>query len=166
VRREPITAAERQLIDHLKTFRQFKEQQDLTPEGFVYSCREAFLMQHGEFFEPRALPSEIERGEQKACFRNAVMHASLTRDAYVEGVGVAKISETLWLPTEHAWNVTPDGLLIDSTWEHGIAYFGVRFDVGVAFRAISKGCTVLDNYHDRYKLYRKAFTPAKEMVTQ
>lgn len=74
---------------------------------------------------------KVDRGNYrlmriKECFRNSAMTAMENGLIYCEGYAVP---DTVQIPIHHAWNVTPEGLIIDRTWRTpGVEYFGIPFD--------------------------------------
>jgi hypothetical protein len=96
-------------------------------EGSVAARR--YVAAYGQEFKAQPLPSDIERGKAKECYRNASMlvmtHPELT---YVEGF--AKSAATGDMTFMHAWAIDKDGNVIDNTWDHPekAQYFGVAYD--------------------------------------
>jgi hypothetical protein len=101
------------------------------------------------------------RGEAKACFKNAT-HLALENPSltYVEGkVGVLT-------PVDHAWCITPDGVVVDPTLDKGnkgitdgtydriTEYYGVPFHTDYLRKAIMKNGNygLLDGYCARHTL--------------
>lgn len=86
-----------------------------------------FLFAAGKTYTQRMDHGDVERryglGQAGNCYHHAyelaLAHPELT---YCEGR-----ASTVW-PVEHAWCVTPEGLVVDGTWEAGEAhYFGACF---------------------------------------
>lgn len=108
---------------------------------------EEIVLTHGRRFEWEPLPEYIEPGPHGECFRNAfelVEHDHMIDGddqlTYVEGYACVPPVD---LPVHHAWAVTPDGKVIDPTWDFqmdGCAYFGIPLTMDyVAKCLISKG---------------------------
>ncbi len=88
---------------------------------------DAFLTRNAALQRGEPLPKGVKRMQMKQCFANAAQ-LSLERDwFYVEGYAA---SAQLGIPLHHAWNVTPDGKLVDVTWRfpETAQYFGVPFN--------------------------------------
>lgn len=79
-----------------------------------------FILKHGRLFAQAPLPSDVQRGQMKECFRNSALLALERSDlVYCEGYAISVI------PVYHGWCVTRGGLVVDSTWPDGRDYFGV-----------------------------------------
>jgi hypothetical protein len=141
--------------DELK--RQLEQRRTLktgsVPADFVYAGIEDFVLQHGEWH--RSAHKTARVAVQKACFGNALANAFVLGYRYVEGFSLTP----KMVPIHHAWNLTEDDELYDTTWMNtGLAYIGVEFSTGRADNAIwFDDGTVLDNPFDR-KLYRQRWT--------
>lgn len=91
----------------------------LVPGGYY-----DFLLKHSRIWDAHPCPEAWARGAPRECYRNAgtlaLAHPELT---YVEGVA------TSFIPTAHAWCVTPDGQVVDPTWANPgqCAYLGIPF---------------------------------------
>ncbi|MFC9433741.1 hypothetical protein [Nocardia sp. NPDC057030] len=81
------------------------------------------LLQHGRFFTARSRPPQVPKMPDGFCYRNAAHTAESHPElglVYTEGFAFHI------LPVQHAWCVSPDGIVVDPTWEEpGCAYFGV-----------------------------------------
>lgn len=86
----------------------------------------AFLLAHGNFYDPAPLPPEIKLGEKRECYMNAALLATEYPDRfmYCEGYAVSPVAP---LAIGHAWvlDMANDNAVVDNTWEDGMAYFGV-----------------------------------------
>lgn len=83
------------------------------------------ILERGREFTPAPLPANVRRLPLQRCFLNSEMTARSYGYAYVEGYAIS--SKLVGLPIHHAWNVTKDGIVIDTTWEEvGLEYFGVE----------------------------------------
>lgn len=135
--------------------------------GTIYRGPADFILQHGEEFEPQALPEEYEYGAPKLCFANALILAATSGLVYVQGYAFGPFG----LPIPHAWNVDAEGGLVDTTWQSeetdsglrvpmpGSAYLGVRFSVGRADDALWNGdADVVDDWQRRWPLLREPWT--------
>jgi hypothetical protein len=86
-----------------------------------------FILAAGQEYDSRVLKHRFGRGMRKACYRNAFELAlkhpgELT---YCEGRALS----CGIVPIEHAWCVTPEGRVVDTTWRDDERhYFGVKFD--------------------------------------
>jgi hypothetical protein len=97
-----------------------------------------FLLEHGRAFN--GVPWKVHkgkgyrRGKVGNCYENAWRHAIRNRDlTYHEGFAYAGI-----IPTEHAWCVDSDGVVVDPTWrerdelpETEWSYFGIPLGLSV-----------------------------------
>lgn len=149
--------SQRMVLDYLKMMADFRGRNAM-PEGFVYSCREEFLLKHGKFYQP------VEwTGPQyapKCCFANAllnsVQHPQLFR--YVEGVALTEHG----FPTAHGWvtDQTTGTKAYDSTWKpHGLAYFGVEFASRRAWESQWEGeGSVLDDWLREWPIFKQEWT--------
>jgi hypothetical protein len=126
----------------------------------AYHSAAEFLLTHGGWFEPVPYPPNGHRGAPKSCYGNAIYLGTLNNWKYIEGYALAPILEIGGFPTAHAWNVTPEGVLIDSTWRNtGLAYFGVEFSVERADEATWDGdASILNDWHRGYPLFQKPWT--------
>lgn len=89
-----------------------------------------FVLEHGVEFKsrprPAELPGDLESCDYKTreCFYNAQVLALTRGYRYFEGYATSII------PTEHAWVVTDEGVLLDLTWDkidsNELDYFGVE----------------------------------------
>lgn len=102
--------------------------QFLHAEASMRSVGARFILAAGRFYGRRLEEHPYGRGEQGACFENAfelaLTHPELT---YCEGRALSMGI----VPVEHAWCVTDDGQVVDTTWSGGERdYYGVTFDIG------------------------------------
>ena len=112
---------ERRLQDYLETTVATAKQTDVASE-YHYCCAEDFLLQNGQFFEPRSLSSEYPEGELRSCFSNAtdlLCHFDALR--YVEGM--AFVTEPI--PVHHAWCIDAEAKVVDTTWQSSASVRGV-----------------------------------------
>jgi hypothetical protein len=113
------------------------------------------------------------QGIPRYCFHNAYLAAVRSRERlrYVEGYALGSI-----IPVHHAWNIDPDGRIVDVTWvgtgdnnnadaffvpTPGRAYRGVVFPVEYVreIRNSTSGACVLDNWEQNYPLLRQKWVP-------
>lgn len=87
-----------------------------------------YIYKNGRRYKPAPKPDFIPSGDLGYCFDNALEIYHQFGYAYVEGYALsAKISA---LPIHHAWNVTPDGVVIDNTWNPvGLDYYGIEVEI-------------------------------------
>lgn len=142
------------VVDYLKAMRDLRKHQFRNVPA-PYLGVEDFLLQHGRTWtRPKTPPLQVVRGLPKNCYNNAMLlalsHRTLT---YVEGYARSGV-----LPVHHAWCVTPEGLVVDNTWNFDRdeeEYFGVAFTTE-ALKAIVDtrlyNPTFLDNYDDGHPL--------------
>jgi hypothetical protein len=79
--------------------------------------------------------AKIDAARDQQCYRNAFLYADEHEGmTYVEGYA----QPDGLIPISHAWCVDSEGVIHDPTWDHGVHYFGVPFDLmfvqGVIFR--------------------------------
>lgn len=92
-----------------------------------FRCYEELMLAHGRLMPQAPLPPDIERGKPKECFSNCqdlvLTDPSLT---YVEGYATF---ETLPIAVPHAWALTDEGSVVDSTWtQENRHYFGIAIN--------------------------------------
>jgi hypothetical protein len=125
--------------------------------GLHYTCAADFVLQHGQPYVPAPHPYR-ERGAEKCCYGNAIMLAvKYPALRYVEGYALLSLAP---MPVQHAWNVTPDGGLVDITWRPvGAAYLGVEFALERADDATWNGdASILDDWQRGWPLFRVPWT--------
>jgi hypothetical protein len=86
-----------------------------------------FILRNGAVQQGEPLMKGIKRMPLKQCFANAAQVTLERGWFYVEGYAA---SATIGIPLLHAWNVTPDGKLVDVTWRtpETTQYLGVPFN--------------------------------------
>ncbi|MGX1810885.1 hypothetical protein ACWIGI_34635 [Nocardia sp. NPDC055321] len=92
---------------------------------WVYRSSYHLLLDLGRFFVSGPRPPGIAKMPDRLCYENAAATARAHHGLlYTEGLATPSVASAL--PLEHAWCVTPDGSVIDPTWESaGAVYFGV-----------------------------------------
>lgn len=140
------------ILEYLQAVKKFHTGRPL-PNGFKYSCIEAFVLERGRLFTPKPLSSNITPGEIKCCYKNAFELMVARKDLiYVEGYAQSIIAVL------HAWCVNDKGEVIDPTWTGdtpmGTAYYGVPFDREYAIRQMLKKSKygLLDDWENGYPL--------------
>jgi len=122
-----------------------------------FQSMEGFILHYGVHWTPAALPKGFKRMEIKQCYRNATLLLEDDEDlAYCEGYACGII------PVHHAWCVTPDGRVIDPTWNPvGTAYIGVPFDTQFILERLQTAGTysVIDDWQDTFPLLRGEVGP-------
>lgn len=101
--------------------------QYLQAEASMRGVGARFILAAGREYDARMLKHRFGRGVQQACYRNAfdLALAHPGELTYCEGRALS----CGFIPIEHAWCVTPDGQVVDTTWRDDERhYFGVRFD--------------------------------------
>jgi hypothetical protein len=122
------------------------------PSQYHYRCPRDFALREGQFFEPRQLPKEIDRGIPNECFRNAFLAALNRKLPYVEGYALDSSQSSL--PILHAWNLDRDGCVVDTTWETvGSAYLGTIFPLPAL--CDTRGRSTIDDWQNRWPLLRE-----------
>ncbi len=129
-----------EFIDFLKGASVLFEDKDWRYKGFM-----DMIYQEGRFFDNSKCIDQYEKGEECQCYRNAALlmmeHPELT---YVEGYACGAV-----LPVHHAWCVTKQGEVIDTTWPYHEEdlYYGIpinrEFLLGNMLRTKRYG--ILDN---------------------
>lgn len=132
----------------------------MTPPSYTYRSPWHFIAEHGEEFEPAPCPT-ILYGPPRMCFGNAIVVAASLGLPYIEGHACPRAD---FPAVHHAWNLMPDGRVLDTTWAEGEdggapaagrAYVGVRFSVERAHDATWVGdSSVLDDFRRRWPVLR------------
>lgn len=152
---EPTDDPKQQLTDYLEQIKSFRDPDK--PKGWVYSCREDFLLRNGKFYEPAKW--EGRAGAPRSCYGNCIVQSAIDPTLrYVEGLALSSIG----FPTAHAW-LTKDGqTALDPTWiKYGVgtAYFGVEFATRRAWEACWDGdASVLDDWKRGFDIYKQEWT--------
>lgn len=103
-------------------------QQLLQAEASMRSVGARFILAAGREYGDRLLKHRFGKGEPRACYRNAfeLALAHPGELTYCEGRALS----CGFLPIEHAWCVTADGQVLDTTWRGDERnYFGICFDI-------------------------------------
>jgi hypothetical protein len=140
--------------------------QHLRALGYWYDSPYHFLLQHGQWYTPRSLPSDIPLLAPKACFGNALVTALLKDLIYVEGYAGMSNGHMDVLAFHHAWCTNALGQLFDVTWpEPEVAYFGVQFSAWRADNCLWEGdATILWDHHRGFPLLRKPWNGEPEGI--
>jgi len=110
-----------------------------------------WILDHGMDFTYQPLPSDYRYGEVKHCFMNSFNLMMSNPDLiYCEGYGSGII------PVHHAWCITRDGEVIDSTWRPDMVcdgtFLGVPMDREFVYESVM--CNgwygILDNWEGRW----------------
>ncbi|MFI8459087.1 hypothetical protein [Kitasatospora sp. NPDC085464] len=113
--------AEASLIAYAKFLATFNR--TLAKSSFRWQNVAELVLAQGRLHTPAPLPGHIDLLQPRRCFLNSAWTAAEHHLLYVEGWAVPAGFN---LQLEHAWCVTPDGTVVDPTWEvPGTAYFGV-----------------------------------------
>lgn len=140
--------------------------------NMAYTCLEDFVLQHGtEFTEisPDQPVSGRARNRYqprmlKGCFHNAYCAAVASRGRlrYAEGY-----ADGSFMPVHHAWNIDPEGRVVDTTWCHGDserlpgpgkAYMGLVFPIEYVRQIrTSDNCSIIDQWQRGWPLLQKEF---------
>jgi hypothetical protein len=146
---------QRQLRSHLAKERDLMSGQMKNPRRFHYQGISDFILREGQFFESRPLPAGIDFWEINHCYKNAFWTALQESFSYVEGYAISSLFS---LPMLHAWNLDPEGFVVDRTWNpHGRVYCGVVFPLSVIPRKRRTQYAVLDDWAHGYPILRKAW---------
>lgn len=115
------------------------------------------LKKYGRHFTPMERNGRINKMTDKECFSNCVKAMEIIPDTiYCEGLA---LSPTIPIPLHHAWLVTADGCVLDTTWrEAGAEYFGIPFAMSYLYKVLVKSGLygVMDNYKFRQFLEHDA----------
>lgn len=149
-------------------------------EGFVYDGPAGFVLDHGEWFEPRPTPPMYAPGAPAMCYGNAIVVSAFHDLPYFEGYAVDPgKSRSVF---QHAWNRDETGL-VDVTWAAtvavamdasllvrglpGAAYLGVRFSIERADDATWNGdASVLDDFRRGWPLLRQRWEGEPEQPVE
>jgi hypothetical protein len=136
--------------------------------GWKYGGFEELVLDCGALMKAKPLPQNIKHGSPKQCYWNcqeiAFKRGNLT---YVEGYAIAP---QVSLPVAHAWLLTPEGDVIDPTWNPpGTVYLGVPLSTNwlksfLESRRQRKNIQNLSifegNYLEHYSLLKHGLPPA------
>lgn len=105
--------------------------------GGASVVRNRYVLEHAHFYPPAERPKKYRKGKRKNCWGNAQLlamdHPELN---YVEGFAFGQSNA---LAFEHAWCVTENGMVVDTTWpEPGLVYYGVPFDREALMKHLEK----------------------------
>lgn len=106
--------------------------------GTPFICADQVIRAFGRPYVAKPTPPEIEEGEPKQCYDNA-LHLAMDypeRFTYVEGYVYC---QDVPFPVQHAWVVDLDGRAVDNTpswpWAERSAYFGIPMPKHVVIAA-------------------------------
>lgn len=115
-----MTKAERTIREYLRLLLAHSRKR----EGWLYAGSADFLLQHGVMFPTNG--GHATGHYPRACYAISRHNTEVYPD-YLYAEGFALVGS---FPTEHAWNVRPDGTILDMAFGTlGDAYFGVAFRV-------------------------------------
>jgi len=141
------------LLSDLAKLRDFMRGSIKNRGEFYYEGMQDFVLREGQFFEPRPLPAGIDFMEIKRCYQNAFQTALEERYVYVEGYALSAFHDGLHL---HAWNLDPEGFVVDRTWNpHGRVYVGVIFPLDAIPRKKGKQYPVIDDWEHGFPILRR-----------
>lgn len=151
-----LTPAERMLIGFIRQQAELERSFDRWGTvDWTYRSVYDFLLAHGQWCTPAALPSGVGPMPERHCYANArrteLAYPSLV---YTEGWAVSVRAGT---PFAHGWCTTAEGVAVDPTWSWsgagGSAYFGVLF-TDSALRPCLDGGGVLEDPETAFPLLR------------
>ena len=133
-------------------------------KGWRFGNYEQLVLEYGQHFTPKPLPPDVELGEKKQCFANALWLSYGRRDLiYCEGFASSGVA------VMHAWCVDKAGNVVDPTWSGRVAeteYFGIPFRTRWVIRLMAQKeqTGVIDNWeHDlpllHYGIPQRALHP-------
>lgn len=105
--------------------------------GAGYPNLPAFILGEGRAYTPAPRPRGLRKMANRLCYRNALYTAwDHPEWQYVEGYAVSLQG----IPCEHAWVVTPEGVVVDPTWHDPdlAAYYGVAIPTGIVGAHVSR----------------------------
>jgi hypothetical protein len=152
------TGVRQMLQDFVQAKREFVERGG-RKSPWAYLCMEEYVLVNGQIFTELS-PRVYKPGRIKMCFQNARRLVQLTRGhlTYVEGFAVMMSA----VPVHHAWNVDPEGRLVDITCQAlGVAtqatnYCGVPFpDLQQVLEAHEASGTVIDDWQRGWPLLQE-----------
>lgn len=110
-----------------------KKLSDLWPSDAPNQSLYRMVYGRGQGYKAAALPPEIEQRDLGWCFDNSLEVWEEHGLAYVEGFAISH--NVTGLPIHHAWNITDDGHVVDSTWvPAGLEYYGVEVEIEDSMR--------------------------------
>lgn len=141
--------------------------------NMAYLCLEDFVLQHGTLFNEISKDQPVwgQAGNRyrpramKGCFHNAYCAAVASRGRlrYAEGY-----AESRMFPVHHAWNIDPEGKVVDTTWCHdeesklptvGTSYMGLVFPIEyVRSMRTNQNCSIIDQWQKGWPLLQNRFT--------
>jgi hypothetical protein len=129
--------------------------------GFTFGSVEAYLLAHGRAWAPGPVTAHTASMTPCQCYDNAFKLARRARLGlrYVEGVALP----LKLCPLDHAWCVDAADRVVDPTWDHGVAYFGVVFAVDEVrtLRRESRQFSMLWDHPRDFPLLRAPGTPPR-----
>ncbi len=95
------------------------ERAERSPEGLVLA--------HGREWPWRPKPARYRMGMPRACFMNTLRLARRSpRLTYCEGFAATPLgANNKMFAVHHAWLLTPEGFVLDTTWPDGSGYWGI-----------------------------------------
>lgn len=94
-----------------------------TRAHWKYQRYEELVLDYGFIMEPQPLPEMMEPGIPQFSYWNC-QQLVLASDSLTYAEGYA-LHADVGFPIAHAWLLTPDGCVIDPTWDSPGCYFGV-----------------------------------------
>lgn len=132
-----------------------------------YGGFEELVLDCGTLIKAKPLPRNIKHGSPKQCYWNCQELVFKRKNlTYVEGYAIAP---QVSIPVAHAWLLTPEGYVIDPTWNPlGIVYLGVPLSTDwiKSFLKLRKQTTNIQNfsifqgnYLEKYSLLKNGLPP-------
>jgi hypothetical protein len=133
-----------------------------------YGGFEELILDCGTLMKAKPLPTTIKHGSPQQCYWNCQELVSKRKNlTYVEGYGLAP---QVSIPVAHAWLLTPEGDVIDPTWNPpGTVYLGVplssewvkSFLESRIQRTNTQNFSIFEgNYLETYSLLKHGLPPA------
>lgn len=115
------------------------------PDGWAFLSAYHLLDAHGEFFTAAPRPLEVPKLPDRLCYGNAASTAATYATeglVYAEGFATVTAGAQLF-PLPHGWCVTPDGVVVDPTWDFDpdTIYFGIAFPTWRCGRTTVADCS-------------------------
>ncbi|WP_280465841.1 hypothetical protein [Nocardia brasiliensis] len=118
---------ENAVVDYIRMIADVTTQAGHGRPEWVYRSAYHLLLALGRFFVPAPRAPGIPKMPDRYCYENASVTANANAsDGLLYAEGFATPGAVMGLPLAHAWCVTPDGTVVDPTWQDsGAVYFGI-----------------------------------------
>ncbi|WP_030237983.1 hypothetical protein [Streptomyces sp. NRRL S-350] len=103
-------------------------------ESWRFRSFAALVAAFGVLYHPAPWPADQPRGRLGRCFEEASKYADATGATYVEGFVLVPDAPLMFPVFEHAWCLTPQGTVADTTIPDGGAVLYLGLPLHAAFR--------------------------------